>query len=196
MFGMMKIGKKMMNKISKIMGFVRCFAKKYGTIGIFDYYSSKLIPLHLSKSDKDLYVLIENYLGTYEYNHIVPLIRNGEDPYLKRNKCFFTPYITLDVEQKSIYRKNFKSISLNIRKPILLLEYLNGEKCAYGISEYGNVVPFPLNLETSTIDDFKKCLDKIEEQKIFNQKEFHRYELLKKKHDMILRKISLNSDFV
>ena len=187
-----------MNKISKIMGFVRCFAKKYGNIGIFfDYYSSKLIPLCLSKSDKDLYVLIENYLDTYG-SHIVPfLIGNGEDPSLKRNKCFFTPYITLDVEQKSsIYRKNFKSISLNIRKPVLLLEYLNGEKCAYGISEYGNIVSFPLNLETSTIDDFKKCLDKIEEQKIFNQKEFHRYELLKKKHDMILRKMNLDSDFV
>lgn len=178
------------------MGFVRCFAKKYGNIEIFDYYRDKHIPLCLSKSDKDLYVLIENYLVTYG-SHIVPLIGNGEDPYLRRNKLFFTPYITLDVEQKSsIYRKNFKSISLNIRKPVLLLEYLNGEKCAYGISEYGNIVSFQLNLETSTIDDFKKCLDKIEEQKIFNQKEFHRYELLKKKHDMILRKMNLDSDFV
>lgn len=185
-----------MNKVSKIMGFVRCFAKKYGNIGIiFDYYSNKLISLCLSKSDKDLYVLIENYLDTYG-SHIVPLIGNGEDPHIRGNKLFFTPYITFEIERNTaIYRKNFKSIVLNIRKPVLLLEYLNGEKCAYGISEYGNTVTFTLNLETSTIDDFKKCLDKIEEQKIFNQKEIHRYELLKKKHDMILRKMSLNSDF-
>lgn len=162
MSGMMKIWETMMNKVSKIMGFVRCFAKKYGNIGIFDYYSSKLISLCLSKSDKDLYVLIENYFDSYG-NYIVPLIGYGEGPYLRGNKLFFTPYITFDVERNtSIYRKNFKSIVLNIRKPVLLLEYLNGEKCAYGISEYGNTVTFTLDLETSTIDDFKKYLDKIE----------------------------------
>lgn len=196
----MMIGKTTVNKISKVMGFVRCFAKKYGNIGILDYYNGELTPLCLSISDKDLYVPIENSLGTYDLNRIIPLTgitAKGKDSYFCGNKIYFTPNITLDVERNgaATYYKNIKSIILNIRKPVLLLEYLNGVKCAYGISEYGNNVKFVLDLETSTIDDFKKCLDKIEEQKVFNQKEFYRYELLKKKRDVILRKISLNSDF-
>lgn len=72
---------------------------------------------------------------------------------------------------------------IQITKPTLLCQYIDGVKYAYGLSATGT--PFQLGV-LNTRDDFdcfKRRYTEIEKQAEKNFKEFERYKFLKKKYN-------------
>ena len=87
------------------------------------------------------------------------------------------------------------TIGISVYKPILLCQYIDDVKYAYGLSAYGNKANFKINSHTDDIEDFKKIYSQFEEQVKLNEKELARYSLLKKKYDIYLKKLEINKDF-
>lgn len=84
---------------------------------------------------------------------------------------------------------------IQISKPALLCQYIDGVKYAYGLSATGT--PFQLGV-MNTKDDFdcfKRRYTEIEKQAENNDKEFERYKLLKKKYEEKIRLMRVSNDF-
>lgn len=84
---------------------------------------------------------------------------------------------------------------IQISKPALLCQYIDGVKYAYGLSATGT--PFQLGV-MNTKDDFdcfKRRYTEIEKQAENNNKELERYKLLKKKYEEKIRLMRVSDDF-
>lgn len=186
---------------SKIMGMVRYFAKFNENIGLFDISDDGFKPLDLNKQDNELWALIFNHfskgcLGNYivgeEYakktKHVAYSFQN-------ENNCrFFLPRLYLKKMDYDMQHHHY-TIGISVYKPILLCQYIDDVKYAYGLSAYGNKANFKINSHTDDIEDFKKIYTQFEEQVKLNEKELARYSLLKKKYDIYLKKLEINKDF-
>jgi hypothetical protein len=178
------------------MTMVRYYADKCGTIGLFDKYDGNFKPLDLSKSDLNLWKEIAAFSGNNEYEtfRIVPEQYANENFYYSANK--HVKYKTPILIFKRINNDNCDWLMLmQITKPALLCQYIDGVKYAYGLSATGT--PFQLGV-MNTRDDFdcfKRRYTEMEKQAENNDKELERYKLLKKKYEEKIRLRRLEDDF-
>ena len=186
---------------SKIMGMVRYFAKFNRNIGLFDTMGGGFKPLDLNKQDKELWVLISNHFsencwGDYfivseEYaNKITHNAFKFQD---ENNIRFFLPRLYL--RKVNDIQHHPYTIGIGVNKPLLLCQYIDDVKYAYGISIYGQKAVFEINSHTDDIEDFKRIYSQFEEQVKLNQKEINRYTYLRKKYDIYLKKLEIDKDF-
>ena len=178
------------------MSMVRYYADKCGTIGLFDKYDGNFKPLDLSKSDLNLWKEIAAFSGNNEYetSRIVPVQYANENFYYSANKHekYKTPILIF----KRINNDNCDwQMLIQITKPSLLCQYIDGVKYAYGLSALGT--PFQLGV-LNTRDDFdcfKRRYTEVEKQAEDNFKELERYKLLKKKYEEKIRLMRMSDDF-
>ena len=186
---------------SKIMGMVRYFAKFNRNIGLFDTMGGGFKPLDLNKQDKELWVLISNHFsencwGDYfivseEYaNKITHNAFKFQD---ENNIRFFLPRLYL--RKVNDIQHHPYTIGIGVNKPLLLCQYIDDVKYAYGLSIYGQRATFEINSHTNDIEDFKRIYAQFEEQVKLNQKEINRYTYLRKKYDIYLKKLEIDKDF-
>ena len=186
---------------SKIMGMVRYFAKFNRNIGLFDTMGGGFKPLDLNKQDKELWVLISNHFsencwGDYfivseEYaNKITHNAFKFQD---ENNIRFFLPRLYL--RKVNDIQHHPYTIGIGVNKPLLLCQYIDDVKYAYGLSIYGQRATFEINSHTDDIEDFKRIYAQFEEQVKLNQKEINRYTYLRKKYDIYLKKLEIDKDF-
>ena len=178
------------------MSMVRYYAKKYGTIGMFNKYDGNFRPLDLSQSDLNLWKEIAAFSGNNDYENarIVPEQYANENFYYTANQKakYHTPILIFK-------RINFNNCDwemlIQITKPALLCQYIDGEKYAYGLSALGT--PYQLGV-LNTRDDFDcfiRRYTEIEKQAENNYKELERYKLLKKKYEEKIRLMRMSDDF-
>lgn len=84
---------------------------------------------------------------------------------------------------------------VQITKPVLLCQYIDDVKYAYGLSDRG--IPFQLGVMYSKddFDCFKRRYTEMENQVERNFKELERYTLLKKKYEEKIRLMRMSDDF-
>ena len=178
------------------MTMVRYYADKCGTIGLFDKYDGNFKPLDLSKSDLNLWKEIAAFSGdnTFENFRIVPEQYANENFYYSANK--HVKYSKPILIFKRINNDNCDWLMLmQITKPALLCQYIDGVKYAYGLSANGT--PFQLGV-MNTRDDFDcfiRRYTEMEKQAENNDKELERYKLLKKKYEEKIRLRRIEDDF-
>lgn len=135
------------------MSMVRYFADKCGTIGLFDTYDCNFRPLDFSESDLNLWKIIAAFSGdnTFENFRIVPEQYANENFYYSANK--HEKYKKTILIFKRINNDNCDwQMLIQITKPALLCQYIDGVKYAYGLSATGT--PFQLGV-LNTKDDFE-----------------------------------------
>ena len=179
------------------MSMVRYFADKCGTVGLFDTYDCNFRPLDFSQSDLNLWKLIAAFSGdnSFENFRIVP------EQYAIERVNNFSAY------QLEKYRKPiimFKRINNNncdwemlmqITKPALLCQYIDGVKYAYGLSAQGTPLQLGVLNTRDDFDCFKRRYTEIEKQVESNFKELERYKLLKKQYEEKIRLMRMSDDF-
>lgn len=179
------------------MSMVRYFADKCGTIGLFDTYDCNFRPLDFSQSDLNLWKVIAAFSGNNEYENfrIVPeqyAIERVNNYSAYQLEKFKTPVLIF----KRINNNNCDwQMLIQIKKPALLCQYIDGVKYAYGLSAHGT--PFQLGV-LNTRDDFdcfKRRYTEIEKQAENNFKELERYKLLKKQYEEKIRLMRMSDDF-
>lgn len=179
------------------MSMVRYFADKCGTIGLFDTYDCNFRPLDFSQSDLNLWKVIAAFSGNNEYENfrIVPeqyAIERVNNYSAYQLEKFKTPVLIF----KRINNNNCDwQMLIQIKKPALLCQYIDGVKYAYGLSAHGT--PFQLGV-LNTRDDFdcfKRRYTEIEKQAESNFKELERYKLLKKQYEEKIRLMRMSDDF-
>lgn len=179
------------------MSIVRYYADKCGgTIGLFDKYDGNFKPLDLSKSDLNLWKEIAAYSGNNEFEtyRIVPEQYANED---KMYSVFqLEKYKTPILIFKRINNDNCGWLLLmQITKPALLCQYIDGVKYAYGLSATGTSFKLGVMNTRDDFNCFKRRYTEIEKQAEDNFKELERYKLLKKKYDEKIRLMRMSDDF-
>lgn len=179
------------------MSMVRYYADKCGTIGLYDKFACNFKSLDLSKSDLNLWNIIATFSGNNEYENF-RIVTEQYANYRVNN------YQAYQLEKYKIPILIFKLINndncdwqllVQITKPILLCQYIDDVKYAYGLSDRGT--PFQLGV-MNTRDDFdcfKRRYTEIEKQAENNDKELERYKLLKKKYEEKIRLMRMSDDF-
>ncbi len=178
------------------MSIVRYYANKCGTIGLFDKFDGNFKPLDLSKSDLNLWKEIATFSGDnkFEAFRIVPEQYANENFYYPANKHekYKIPILIF----KRINNDNCDwQMLVQITKPVLLCQYIDDVKYAYGLYDRG--IPFQLGVMYSKDDFecFKRRYTEIEKQVERNFKELERYKLLKKKYDEKIGLMRMSDDF-
>ena len=178
------------------MSMVRYYAKKFGTIGMFNKYDGNFRPLDLSQSDLTLWKEIAAFSGNndYENSRIVPEQYANENFYYTANQKakYHTPILIFK-------RINFNNCDwemlIQITKPALLCQYIDGEKYAYGLSALGTPLQLGVLNTRDDFDCFIRRYTEIEKQAENNFKELERYKLLKKKYEEKIRLMRMSDDF-
>lgn len=179
------------------MSIVRYYANKCGTVGLYDAFDCNFKPLYLSESDLNLWKLIAAFSGDngFENFRIVP------EQYANYRVNNYQAYQLEKYKQPILIFKRINNdncdwqMLIHITKPVLLCQYIDDVKYAYGLSANGT--PFQLGV-LNTRDDFdcfKRKYTEIEKQVESNLKELERYKLLKKKYDEKIRLMSMSDDF-
>ena len=179
------------------MSMVRYFADKCGTAGLFDTYDCNFKPLDFSKSDLNLWKEIVAFSGdnSFENFRIVPeqyanyRVNNYQAYQLEKYK---TPILIF--KRINNYNCDWQML-VQITKPVLLCQYIDDVKYAYGLSDRG--IPFQLGVmyTKDDFDCFKRRYTEMENQAERNFKELERYKLLKKKYDEKIRLMRMSDDF-
>ena len=186
---------------SKIMGMVRYFAKFNKNIGLFDTMGGGFKPLDLNKQDKELWVLVSNHFGENHWGdyfivseeYANKITHNAFKFQDENNIRFFLPRMYL--KKTNDIQHHPYNIGISVQKPLLLCQYIDDVKYAYGLSIYGQRATFEINSHTDDIEDFKRIYAQFEEQVKLNQKEINRYTYLRKKYDIYLKKLEIDKDF-
>lgn len=180
------------------MSMVRYYANKCGTVGLYDAFDCNFKPLYLSESDLNLWKLIAAFScdNNFENFSIVP------EQYANYRVNNYQAYQLEKYRQPILIFKRINNdncdwkMLLEITKPILLCQYIDGVKYAYGLSAKG--IPLQCDVMYTRGDDFdcfKRKYTEIEKQAESNLKELERYKLLKKKYDEKIRLMSMSDDF-
>lgn len=179
------------------MSMVRYFADKCGTVGLYDTYDCNFRPLDFSESDLNLWKLIAAFSGdnAFENFRIVPeryayeRVNNYSAYQLEKYK---SPILIF----KRINNNNCDwQMLMQITKPALLCQYIDGIKYAYGLSATGTPLQLGVLNTRDDFDCFKRRYTEIEKQAESNFKELERYKLLKKKYEEKIRLMRMSDDF-
>lgn len=179
------------------MSIVRYYADKCGTIGLFDTYDCIFKPLDFSESDLNLWKLIAAFSGNNDYENY----RIVSEQYANERVNNFAAY---QLEKYKTPILIFKRINydncnwqmlIQITKPSLLCQYIDGVKYAYGLSATGTPIQLGVLNTRDDFDCFKRRYTEIEKQVESNFKELERYKLLKKKYDEKIRLMRMDDDF-
>lgn len=179
------------------MSMVRYFADKCGTVGLYDTYDCNFRPLDFSESDLNLWKLIAAFSGdnSFENFRIVPeryayeRVNNYSAYQLEKYK---SPILIF----KRINNNNCDwQMLMQITKPALLCQYIDGVKYAYGLSATGTPLQLGVLNTRDDFDCFKRRYTEIEKQAENNFKELERYKLLKKKYEEKIRLMRMSDDF-
>lgn len=84
---------------------------------------------------------------------------------------------------------------MQITKPALLCQYIDGVKYAYGLSAHGTPLQLGVLNTRDDFDCFKRRYTEIEKQVESNFKELERYKLLKKQYEEKIRLMRMSDDF-
>lgn len=179
------------------MSMVRYFADKCGgTIGMFDNEDYNFKPLDLSKSDLNLWKEIAAFSGNNNFENYRIVTEQYANEIMMYSAFQREKYKFPILIFKQIYNNNCDwQMLIQITKPALLCQYIDGVKYAYGLSAHG--IPFQLGA-LNTRDDFdcfKRRYTEIEKQVESNFKELERYKLLKKKYEEKIRLMRMSNDF-
>ena len=179
------------------MSMVRYYANKCGTVGLYDAFDCNFKPLYLSESDLNLWKEIVAFSGdnSFENFRIVP------EQYAKKRLYTYQEYQHEKYKTPILIFKRINNdncdwqMLVQITKPVLLCQYIDDVKYAYGLSDRG--IPFQLGVMYSKDDFecFKRRYTEIEKQVERNFKELERYKLLKKKYDEKIRLMRMSDDF-
>ena len=178
------------------MSMVRYYADKCGAIGLFDEFDCSFKPLDLSESDLNLWEEIARFSGA-----------NGNETFRIVSEQYANESKMYSANQMEKYKNPiliFKQITydncvwqmlIQITKPTLLCQYIDGVKYVYGLSATGT--PFQLGVinPRDDFDCFKHRYAEIEKQAESNFKELERYKFLKKKYEEKIRLRRLEDDF-
>lgn len=178
------------------MSMVRYYADKCGTIGLFDEFDCSFKTLDLNESDINLWEEIAAFSGDNDYE----TYRIVSEQYANERKMYSANQMEkyknpILIFKRITYDKCDWKMLIQITKPALLCQYIDGVKYAYGLSATGT--PFQLGV-LSPRDDFDcfKCrYAEIEKQAESNFKELERYKFLKKKYDEKIRLRKIENDF-
>ena len=179
------------------MSMVRYYADKCGTIGLYDKFDGDFKPLDLSKSDLNLWKEIATFSGDNGFKNfcIVP------EQYANYKVNNYSAYQLEKYKQPILIFKRINNnncdwqMLLEITKPILLCQYIDGVKYAYGLSATGTSFQLGVMNTKDDFDCFKRRYTEIEKQAENNDKEFERYKLLKKKYDEKIKLMRMSDDF-
>lgn len=178
------------------MSMVRYYADKCGTIGLFDEFDCSFKTLDLNESDINLWEEIAAFSGDndYETYRIVSEQYANECKMYSANQMekYKNPIL---IFKRITYDNCDWEMLIQITKPALLCQYIDGVKYAYGLSATGT--PFQLGVINSRddFDCFKRRYTEIEKQAESNFKELERYKFLKKKYDEKIRLRKIENDF-
>ena len=84
---------------------------------------------------------------------------------------------------------------IQITKPALLCQYIDGVKYAYGLSAQGTPLQLGVLNTRDDFDCFKRRYTEIEKQVESNFEELERYKLLKKQYEEKIRLMRMSDDF-
>lgn len=179
------------------MSMVRYYADKCGTIGLYHKFDCNFKSLDLSKSDLNLWNIIATFSGNNEYEDFRIVTEQYANYRVNNYQAYqLEKYKTPILIFKRINNDNCDwQLLVQITKPILLCQYIDDVKYAYGLSDRG--IPFQLGV-MNTKDDFdcfKRRYTEIEKQAENNDKELERYKLLKKKYEEKIRLMRMSDDF-
>lgn len=179
------------------MALVRYYADKCGTVGLYSTYDSRFNPLDLRKSDLILWEEIAEFSGINDYENY----RIVSEQYANEEVNNFSAY---QLEKYKTPILMFKRINkdkcdwqmlMQIAKPALLCQYIDGVKYAYGLSATGTLFKLGVLNTKDDFDCFKRRYEEMEKQSESNFKELERYKLLRKKYEEKVRLMRMSNDF-
>lgn len=179
------------------MSMVRYYADKCGTVGLYDAFDCIFKPLDFSESDLNLWKLIAAFSGNNDYENY----RIVSEQYANERVNNFAAYKLEKYKTPILIFKRINNdncdwqMLVQITKPVLLCQYIDDVKYAYGLSDRG--IPFQLGVMYSKddFDCFKRRYTEMENQVERNFKELERYTLLKKKYEEKIRLMRMSDDF-
>lgn len=178
------------------MSMVRYYAYKCGAIGLFYEFDCSFKPLDLNESDLNLWEEIAGFSSVNDYE----TFRIVSEQYANESKMYSANQMEKYKNPILIFKRipydNCRwQMLMQITKPALLCQYIDGVKYTYGLSATG--IPFQLGV-LNTRDDFdcfKRRYAEIEKQAESNFKELERYKFLKKKYEEKIRLRKIENDF-
>lgn len=180
------------------MSMVRYYADKCGTVGLYDVFDCNFKPLYLSEPDLNLWKLIAAFSDDNGFENfcIVP------EQYANYKVNNYSAYQLEKYRQPILIFKRINNnncdwqMLLEITKPILLCQYIDGVKYAYGLSAKGTPLQrVVMYTRGDDFDCFKRKYTEIEKQVESNFKELERYKLLKKKYEEKIKLMRMSDDF-
>ncbi len=119
------------------MSIVRYYADKCGIVGMYDKFAGIFKSLDLSKSDLNLWKVIAAFSGNNEYENfcIVP------EQYTNERLNNYTAYQLVKYKTPILIFKRINNdncdwlMMMHITKPVLLCQYIDDVKYAYGLSD-------------------------------------------------------------
>ena len=179
------------------MEVVRYFAEKNnGKIGMFSKYDGKYVPIDLSQSNLTIWNGISAFTGD---NFFESSLITSEKFALEAND--YTAYQMQRYKEPVLIFKRLDSdncnwsIILDVTKPFLLSQYIDGVKYAYGISATGTSFQLSVFSKNFDMSNFLKRYEEMEKQIKKNLSEIERYKLSRKKYEQKLKLMRMNDDF-
>lgn len=179
------------------MEVVRYFAEKNnGKIGMFSKYDGKYVPIDLSQSNLTIWNKISAFMSD---NFFESSLITSEQFALEAND--YTAYQMQRYKEPVLIFKRLDTdncnwaIILDVTKPFLLSQYIDGVKYAYGISATGTSFQLSVFSKNFDMSNFLKRYEEMENQIKKNLSEIERYKLSRKNYEQKLKLMRMNDDF-